>query len=133
MSTTVAKPRVTFALRVRRVLLRWLAFGVGIYLAMMIGMICSQRELLYSPRKVAALPATEVKQLGTTVTDVTIESHDGLHLHGWRYSPQGTAADSAWLVLHFGGHAGGRSDPVCDFVVVTHRCCELPRCTRSRG
>ncbi len=125
MSATVTKPPVTFAVRVRRILLRWLAFGVGIYLALMIGMICSQRELLYSPRKVAALPAAEVHQPGTLVTDVTIESHDGLPLHGWRFSPQSTETESRWLILYFGGNAGCRADRVHDCCELTHQGCDV--------
>lgn len=125
MTTTVAKPPVSFAVRLRRILLRWFAFGVGIYLALMIGMICSQRELLYSPRKVAELPAAKVQPLGTTISDVTIESHDGLQLHGWRFSPKTDAAEPQWLVLYFGGNAGCRADRVYDCCELTQHGCDV--------
>jgi acetyl esterase/lipase len=126
MSTTVAKPPVTFAVRVRRVLLRWLAFGVGIYLALMIGMICSQRELLYSPRKVAALPAADVKQLGN-------DSHRRDDRVARRAAPARLAVFSsrtllrtrAWLVLYFGGNAGCRADRVFDCCELTHHDCDV--------
>lgn len=112
--------------RLRRIVLR-----IGFWylvIVLMIGLF--QRKLIYFPKTSGRLSAAETRLAKGTVHDITLETHDGLTLHGWHFLPRDVTADdpaacaahlavAKWLVLYFHGNAGNRKDREFDCRVFT--------------
>ena len=98
---------------------RWFLSFLRIGLLLLIMFAWFQRSLIYHPTKSKTLPASD-SGLSQAVTDVTVQSHDNLTLHGWlalagqRKSslPADTKAllsQGRPLVIVYSGNGGNRS------------------------
>ena len=101
---------------------RWFLSFLRIGLLLLIMLAWFQRSLIYHPTKSKTLPASD-SGLSQAVTDVTVQSHDGLTLHGWLAlaGPRQSSlpveikellSHERPLVIVFSGNGGNRSHRV---------------------
>jgi fermentation-respiration switch protein FrsA (DUF1100 family) len=93
--------------RFRRIL-RHLFVYVGIpYLAICAFMTIFQRDLMYVARRDSNLSAAEIDPQNPRFSDLEIQTHDGLTLHGWLLRADPAIANDM-TVICFPGNAGHR-------------------------
>lgn len=103
-------------------------FLVVPYLGIVVLFALGQRQLLYAPQSSAPLTAAQCGLDASAARDVTIQTDDGILLHGWLLnglSPVArdsetpdAAGETNPLVLYFPGnasHRAGRINDLCDF------------------
>ena len=107
-----------------------------IYLGLVVMLALLQRSLMYFPDREAAVPPGAAHLPVGQVHSVTMESEDGLTLHGWLVLANGQLVDSGAAcdralaagrpcVLYFSGNAGNRRYRVDEFRVFTALGCDV--------
>ncbi len=89
-------------------LIHWLWVALAAYGVLVVAVYFYQSWLLYFPhvptRQLEATPA----DLGLAYEDVTVQTQDGVQLHGW-YVPPAQVTEASLTVLFFHGNAGNIS------------------------
>jgi fermentation-respiration switch protein FrsA (DUF1100 family) len=101
-----------------RMLLSLIIMIASAYALLAAFLFFTQSHLVYFPQAGRDFIATP-EQLGLVYESVTIETKDGIRLHGW-FVPAQAARGATWTVLFFHGNAGNISHRI-DYLSMFHR------------
>jgi pimeloyl-ACP methyl ester carboxylesterase len=106
-----------------RKLLRAVLIYAGIpYCIVTIGFVALQRRLIYPATAADRIPVPKLTD--GRLSEVTLTTHDGLALNGWRLSPA-ASGQSAGLVLMFPGNSENRNSRLGDMQEISRTGCEV--------
>lgn len=120
----------------KRRLLRTTLTILTIYLLLVLMLALLQRKLIYFPEREACIDPQSAGLPAGRVHTITLETDDGIQLHGWHVLPNGLAAADRDacdrqlelgrpVVLYFSGNAGNRLYRPEEFGVFTRLGCDV--------